>query len=519
MIPNLSRTVQMPIEFFRKERTSVYSQWHVAFWRELFQNSIDAGAKNISIKMDSEDDHVRVIFKDDGCGMDLRILEDVYFKLGASTKDEDDGAVGGFGRARILTCFSMENYEIITQDWRVYGRGPNFEIEEHGGETQKGCVLNILVDNTRLATMLNSLKRYMEMSRNTKVSCQLNGDNLPWGNVKKGKLVSYIRLDNSSPQIPVYKTTDVQDKLLVWVNGSCMYDMSVDFAQKGSSLIMDIPPEISRTVMTASRDTLRSNWMVALNSALETYRREWMRPYSVNRTARYKGSGPRTFKSERGSSTRLSEREFEPSFTENLLKEQARNMMVTGETEKDTISVSHLLPDLTMYIDMDRNDRYGDLEDWLPENWKIRIVNDEIIWDNLTHKEHFDFLCAWATAVELAHITMDRASLDQLDFEWVPGFVFNEKLEGLCIHDFYEPIDILINPLSIAIRNTPIEHMAHRLVTVALHESAHVKVMNHNEAYANLLTEMMYYCNFAKANRVVASMLREAFNEPSDASE
>jgi hypothetical protein len=36
---------------FRSERDTFYSDWTMAFWREFFQNSVDAGAKNIAISI------------------------------------------------------------------------------------------------------------------------------------------------------------------------------------------------------------------------------------------------------------------------------------------------------------------------------------------------------------------------------------------------------------------------------------------------------------------------------------
>lgn len=134
--------------FLRKERDQYYSDFTIAFWRELFQNSVDARAKRISIKLGTipargsfgaagpEGGTVtNVVFADDGHGMTAEVLGDVYFKMGKSTKDVDDGTmIGGFGRARIMTCFSQERYTILTQDRFVMGDGIHFE---HGSVAQQ----------------------------------------------------------------------------------------------------------------------------------------------------------------------------------------------------------------------------------------------------------------------------------------------------------------------------------------------------------------------------------------------
>jgi len=135
------RKVTIHKSFFKKERDGFYSDWSIAFWRELFQNSVDAGAQNIRIYIDQKEGRgsfgnfrvdppniVRVVFADDGCGMSYDVLDDVYFAIGNTTKTADDGSVGGFGRARLMTCFSQDRYSILTQDNFVVGEGGDFDI-------------------------------------------------------------------------------------------------------------------------------------------------------------------------------------------------------------------------------------------------------------------------------------------------------------------------------------------------------------------------------------------------------
>jgi Histidine kinase-, DNA gyrase B-, and HSP90-like ATPase len=123
--------------FFVKERSSLYNQWLISWWRENMQNSVDAGAKTIRIDISDaapkgsfgrEPDPgrvTRVVFADDGIGMDAPTIDNVFFRMGATTKD-DETSVGGFGRARIMTCFSQVRYSIETRDRYVEGDGPEF---------------------------------------------------------------------------------------------------------------------------------------------------------------------------------------------------------------------------------------------------------------------------------------------------------------------------------------------------------------------------------------------------------
>lgn len=139
------RLVATPKSFFVKERDQFYSEWTLSFWREFFQNSVDAGSKNIRIDLeaakgrgsfdeigDSGKQVTRVVFEDDGCGMNAEVLDKVYFAIGQTTK-EDGTSVGGYGRARLMTCFSQARYSILTTDRFVMGDGPdyvNYSLDE-----------------------------------------------------------------------------------------------------------------------------------------------------------------------------------------------------------------------------------------------------------------------------------------------------------------------------------------------------------------------------------------------------
>jgi len=133
-----SDVVSLPKEFFETERDKFYNDWVGAFPREFVQNSVDAKATELFIDIVSADgkgsfggapglDRVtRVTFEDDGTGMSREILDKVFFALGQSTKRSDDGAVGGFGRARIMQAFSQVRYSIVTRDRYVEGDGPRY---------------------------------------------------------------------------------------------------------------------------------------------------------------------------------------------------------------------------------------------------------------------------------------------------------------------------------------------------------------------------------------------------------
>src|SRR3984893_9627450 len=126
---------------FFKNELRAYSNWRIAFWRELFQNSVDAKASTVWINFDeaenenaggnasntSTDRDLKITFEDDGPGMDRSTLEQTYFVVGETRKTGNgDTNIGGFGRARIITCFAHKNFEIHTQNWLCQGSGTQY---------------------------------------------------------------------------------------------------------------------------------------------------------------------------------------------------------------------------------------------------------------------------------------------------------------------------------------------------------------------------------------------------------
>lgn len=133
----LGGTVKIPKSFHKRERDRAYDDWTSAIFREFVQNSIDAGATRIDISIASAVPKgydgrppdarsvTRLVFEDDGGGMNLDVLNNVYFALGETTKGGDD-SVGGFGRARIMQSFGQVRYSVRTQDLLVEGDGSDF---------------------------------------------------------------------------------------------------------------------------------------------------------------------------------------------------------------------------------------------------------------------------------------------------------------------------------------------------------------------------------------------------------
>lgn len=69
----------------------------LSFYRELVQNSIDAGANRIDVSLEHDGAKAVIRVEDDGDGMNEKIIDDYLTVLFRSTKDDDLTKIGKFG--------------------------------------------------------------------------------------------------------------------------------------------------------------------------------------------------------------------------------------------------------------------------------------------------------------------------------------------------------------------------------------------------------------------------------------
>lgn len=109
-----------------------YNSWKSSWWREVIQNSVDAGATNVYLSVTKgTDDAGQPLFvvscTDDGAGMDDNILFNKFLTIGESGK-EGAQTVGGFGVAKELILFPWISWTIHTRNRLVRGAGLSYEV-------------------------------------------------------------------------------------------------------------------------------------------------------------------------------------------------------------------------------------------------------------------------------------------------------------------------------------------------------------------------------------------------------
>ncbi|RCK07746.1 hypothetical protein TH5_01480 [Thalassospira xianhensis MCCC 1A02616] len=322
-----TKLVQTPKSYFITRRVDGHSDWITAFWRELFQNSVDAGSKKISIKINdvtpkgsfgrpaTMTNAIRVQFEDDGCGMDMDTLENVFFSLGQSTKAKDGTSIGGFGTARLMLCFSQGRYSIRTRDLIVEGNGSEYTCRTLADEISEvksalrvagdqgdpssallaerlkeleafpayvdGCIFEIDIDpnepvrdwekasQSRLRT---ALARYMSKSD---ISCKVElDDGTSPAPTKKRKVVGTLEVSDELGQSQMFGTIHTskgkgalhKGEVLVRANGTLMY--SHDIQDSGVQVIIEIEPDKVREVLTENRDSMKEPYRGVVNEFL-----------------------------------------------------------------------------------------------------------------------------------------------------------------------------------------------------------------------------------------------------------
>lgn len=280
-------SISVPNSFFVSERNTIYNDWRAAFWRELLSNAIDAGSTRVMIQTKFHEGKLRVDVIDNGNGMSRDTLETVYMKLGASTKGGSD-AIGGFGRARILTCFSQDSYRIRSSNFVAIGSGAEYEVKETDNHV-RGCAISISMPEEEACAIYLKLEAVLrESSLRCAVMVKLDRDPPPhvylrepdegfpgeldekgWGRFKSwsrtGRLFDALH-DEQGPWADLFVNEGAKankHRAILRVDGMAMYS---EYLSVPAQVTINLAPQRAREILTASRDGIRGQFREALQS-------------------------------------------------------------------------------------------------------------------------------------------------------------------------------------------------------------------------------------------------------------
>lgn len=511
--------ITVPKDFFVNERR-MYSNWLEAFWREFFQNSIDAGATRIDVMTeDLLDKNVRITFTDNGCGMSRETLENVYFRLGASSKN-DGSSIGGFGRARILTCFSMKNYEIRTRNNLVIGDGGSYDITDC--DYFDGTQVIVNMEDEWFYTVIQALHSYLRMSQ---MRCKVYLNNVPWSDwTCRRKLTRHLERDEVAFADVYVNKSGSKNTMLVRVAGALMY---AQWINAPAEVIVEILPSVSRQVLTANRDGMQSPYQSVLNRFTQELASETMtalEPKFKRKTATIRGTG--LFVSRRKQANDAVE-SVEQAEVAALIKKAAASVNVDTIRVSDNFGGRPASVALDFKVDIKPSDYHGGsflselpdifiiddtvnekvrrvIDNYHPANWVTLYRGNKVVNKGSTI---YKVLMSWKICCQYAIDALLVAYPSLQNVTWGIGWTFDDQAAATC-----KAVDnghaLLLNPvdtdgnLKYFLRS---QESQKRMMAYAKHEVAHIVEKYHNEMFARVLTSIDEYFD----ERVVYKAIRE----------
>ena len=506
-------TITVPHQFFIDERKKLYN-WKPDFWRELLQNSVDAGANRIEVSLtDCGGGQIRISVADNGCGMTRDVLDRVYFALGETTKT-GGGSIGGFGRARIMTCFGHDKYEIETLTNHVRGTGGEYMIDDI--ERQDGCIIRVWMSDTTIDEMRRHLNEYLRCCSldRSGVMVRINGEVFS-DYIDRGRRVREL----SFAGIHVNRSGTFANRVIFRVGGLMMFWRHVNCKKQ---VVVEIDPDRAREVLAANRNEFVGDFRSEVNrwideltvddrSALRDRNRETRR--IISGSGRMMMLGKRTDEQRQlddehrqgkaGSTAPIeTEGEFSPIATisgGDVVTPRSAALAPISPTARvievrpEPMPGDRFAPDLfdVMIINETGDPAMDKVVDrFNPENWthEVKTSGDEYI-PYKRGREAYRLLIAWKIAIEEAlRVLVDE--FNYRDISWSVGWVFGWQ-EG-CHLDTGGCHVFCLNPVDGTKTRYRLTNKGDllALLAIAKHEAAHARVDAHNETWGNTLTEI-----------------------------
>lgn len=468
--------------FFAKERDSAYADWKSAVFRELIQNSRDAGATLIQFTIYEEDGSTVITCKDNGRGMTRNILEEIYFNLGNSSKDMSSD-IGGFGRARILVPLSFDSYTLSSKDYIVNGTGSSFTVEQ--SKMIDGFEITCRTREATGAVLLEKCRKFISECNLPNVKITLNNVVMTQFSSNMTALVDLSVNGVDFARVFVVDKMCEPGKVQLRCQGLKMFSPWTQMSR--GHLIIELN---SSKFMSSSRDSLTQECQYVLSAYLRTLAEDNITGLnsSVNETRLFKGKGALIHQGPKKNAPLVMKEKGQPG---KRLATQVVEWLEEEEITKGQVfAAAEYIPDVPIVIQDGDTKAVKISESYDPKNWKFQVKGGKPVWQNCCAELHL--LLAWQEAL-LGAVKMLPALGVSSDIYYSPGFIFSTQLVACCqVKD--DIIWLLINPVTNeGKKRYDLRKRAHvqRLCAVAMHEVAHIFSRTHNEKYAEALTSIM----------------------------
>jgi hypothetical protein len=455
-----------------------YAHWVFAWVREVGQNSLDAGARNITAitTYSPEQDETCISWADDGCGMTRDILEDKFFALGGSNKGAANTSsikksIGGFGVAKQLLAFAHKRYSMRTGDMFVCGCHDEFEISL-SRDFYKGTILTVYISGNRVSDFENNLRRW---ARRTLTDC-----NISMNGIKLTTCEPMGRRRASLDWCDIYVKDDDNERaiLIVRINGQMMFARHIDNIAK--VIYVDISDSDSSKYLTSNRDSLVYEFQNGLDKFLANLFRD---PNKIIEAENERI----TFYEGRKGSLNMGAAKMIHISDPSLLNKAAKaalnlNAIFNGSPAPHGF-----------HMDIDskssEHDFHVDGHDVVIINSLSKDTPDSWLPENMSEAK-WTLLNRWNAILEICMTILERREVIRT------GWIFSTRALALHKRDGDYGHLILLNPVRINggrfISAWPdTREMFWQLVSTAVHEITHLDHSYHDEAYASSLTNNM----------------------------
>lgn len=461
-------TVKIPSDHFAKSVRIQYRNPSEALIREILQNSIDAGATQINFELG--EDWMQVV--DNGQGMDQNTIIDGMLTFGGSKKKEGD--IGGFGLAKEIILFQHAQFKIETHNLQVEGSGLEYNLlqAEYTAGTKIWVKFHALFDYKQEA-LEKTIRGVVGRSKVTS-SVTLNGVQIPQSANNPARCARHLKW---CKVLVENKTGAYEYNVDIRYKGLFMFSVYIGKYEGKNCTVELIGKSID--ILTGTRDGLISGKYEQLQEILNKL---VINPLSFGsethnpKTIIYKGQNAYTI------TKALNEYAItkNPEILSALLHsntpgitEKIKNIASITNNDQEEV-IRKVLEEIESHIE---NDFVIHLD-----NHKLRKVPPKYAPEQLKGKNLY-IAKAWKYAISQAMLALRNNDA------YKTGWILHQEKQACytildCAHCF------LLNPMHADITKRSTNELLPYLLSLALHEVAHVKELEHNEIYASVLTQI-----------------------------
>ncbi len=464
---------------YRANAEKEYESFWMALFRELIQNSNDAGASNIIFWLKNDKQTIEVA--DDGRGMDLDTILNKLLVIGGSHKDE--GAVGGLGKAKELLFFSQPRWTITTNNHTIDGIGGEYEVFESSDKYNGTIITLTQPDDVNIKSAYYSLKKVA-------TRCELKAT--IYGRLDNHEMVTYptiypkgrmIRDIDELGKLYHRKSFDgekIKDKyhMRVQVNGCWMFDRWI--GHHHGAIVLDIDSRVLHPVegLTANRDALKSKYAQSLDTIVSEI-------IVDKRSALVRREATVTLLEGNGAVyTNLPTESAMERMYDSLMKMNSDEIgqLLDADADAFDINVERLAGMLGENESADTLRRFSHIIDYKPD-FAIYEDPDNDEWNHGRIQKFMKTQKA-ATIAKVWTETVKQVLLDnEIETRFVAGFLFSREEEAM-LRRTDDTHTLYINPIMVpptGVQNK-VQFM-HYMRTTAVHEITHFNQRYHDEYF------------------------------------